>query len=62
MTIKDSFDDLELWRKEFILHAGLNSADANSYPFVLIGNKVDKETERVVIRGKLFSVTYGGSL
>lgn len=48
MTIKETFDDLELWRKEFIMHAGLNSTDATNYPFVLIGNKVDKESERVV--------------
>lgn len=49
VTIRESFDDLENWRKEFLLHAGIDPKDADSYPFVLIGNKVDREEEREVI-------------
>lgn len=48
VTIKESFDDLELWRKEFLLHAGISSSEAESYPFVVIGNKIDRENERSV--------------
>jgi len=49
VSIRESFDDLELWRKEFLIHAGIDDRDADSYPFVLIGNKVDKENERAVL-------------
>jgi len=46
VTIKETFDDLKLWRKEFLVHAGISESEAASYPFVVLGNKVDKETER----------------
>jgi Ras-related protein Rab-7A len=37
---------LTRWRDGFIEHAAPN--DPNKFPFVLIGNKVDKEPERKV--------------
>jgi len=49
VTIRETFDDLELWRREFLMHAGIGSGEAESYPFVCIGNKVDREAERVVL-------------
>jgi len=48
VTIRETFDDLKLWKKEFLLHAGISEADADSYPFVLLGNKIDRESERAV--------------
>lgn len=48
VTIKETFDDLKLWRKEFLMHAGIAEHEADSYPFVVLGNKVDKEEERAV--------------
>jgi len=48
VTMKEAFDDLELWRREFLLHAGINSSDAETYPFVVVGNKVDKENQRAI--------------
>ncbi len=60
--MKETFDDLELWRKEFLIHAGININEADSYPFVLLGtinltqgtycdsgNKVDRENQRAVL-------------
>ena len=36
-----SFDDLENWRDEFLLQAG--PQDRSTFPFVVLGNKVDVE-------------------
>jgi Ras-related protein Rab-7A len=46
ITNPDSFDHLDRWRDGFIEHAG--PEDVNNFPFVLLGNKVDKENERRV--------------
>ena len=48
LTIKESFDHLENWRNEFLLHAGIPQNEVNSYPFVVLGNKVDRKEERAV--------------
>lgn len=46
ITNQKSFEDLTRWRDGFIEHAA--PTDPNKFPFVLIGNKVDKEPERKV--------------
>jgi len=46
ITSRKSFDALSKWRQGFIEHAGPDDPDA--FPFVLIGNKIDKEPERQV--------------
>lgn len=40
-----SFQNLTMWKKEFLYYADVN--DADSFPFILLGNKVDVE-ERLV--------------
>eukprot|EP01114_Cavostelium_apophysatum_P014507 TRINITY_DN3785_c0_g1_i2.p1 TRINITY_DN3785_c0_g1~~TRINITY_DN3785_c0_g1_i2.p1 ORF type:complete len:216 (-),score=28.37 TRINITY_DN3785_c0_g1_i2:12-659(-) len=49
VTALESFEDLENWRNEFIMHAQIDPRTADSYPFILIGNKVDRENEREVL-------------
>lgn len=39
LTDKQSFDDVETWRTEFLTQ--LNPPDADTYPFILLGNKSD---------------------
>ena len=39
LTNKDSFDNIEIWKKEFLNH--LSPPEGDKYPFVLIGNKSD---------------------
>ena len=39
LTNQKSFDDLEIWRKDFFER--LNPPEGNKFPFVLIGNKSD---------------------
>lgn len=41
VTTSKSFESLESWREEFLIHA--NPRDADSFPFVVLGNKTDKE-------------------
>ena len=46
MTNPASFDNLNKWKDGFIENA--QPDDPKSFPFVLIGNKLDKENERSV--------------
>mmetsp|Transcript_12083 Transcript_12083/g.18430 ORF Transcript_12083/g.18430 Transcript_12083/m.18430 type:complete len:208 (-) Transcript_12083:131-754(-) len=48
VTIRKTFENLDNWRGEFLVQA--NVMDHDKYPFVLIGNKVDLEGQRVVNR------------
>ena len=46
VTIMKTFENLENWRSEFLVQA--NVSDHDKYPFVLLGNKIDMEGQRVV--------------
>ena len=46
LTDKKSFESIENWREEFL--DNLNPRDPETFPFVLLGNKCDKEIERKV--------------
>ncbi len=46
ITNQQSFEHLAKWRDGFIEHAAPN--DVDTFPFVVIGNKVDREPERQV--------------
>eukprot|EP00741_Cyanophora_paradoxa_P004028 tig00000754_g3913.t1 len=41
-----TFENLDSWRDEFLIQAG--PRDPESFPFVVIGNKIDLEGQRVV--------------
>ena len=43
LTNVDSFQNIEVWRKEFL--ENLNPPEGNKYPFVLLGNKNDMKEE-----------------
>lgn len=46
ITEAKTFENIDNWRTEFITQ--LNPKDPENFPFVLIGNKSDKENERKV--------------
>ena len=46
VTRNDTFEALETWRDEFLLHA--NPADEQNFPFAVLANKVDLTSERSV--------------
>uniref|UniRef100_A0A914DFB4 Rab7 n=1 Tax=Acrobeloides nanus TaxID=290746 RepID=A0A914DFB4_9BILA len=46
VTDARSFQCLDMWRGEFLIQA--NPRDPESFPFVLLGNKIDVETIRAV--------------
>ena len=50
MTNAASFDALDKWKEGFIENAGPD--EPKSFPFVLIGNKVDRESERKITEEK----------
>mmetsp|Transcript_11455 Transcript_11455/g.15886 ORF Transcript_11455/g.15886 Transcript_11455/m.15886 type:complete len:236 (-) Transcript_11455:370-1077(-) len=58
VTDPKSFENLESWRAEFLRQVGGGSGggmgvDENSnFPFVVLGNKIDKESERRVPRNR----------
>jgi Ras-related protein Rab-7A len=45
-----SFDALESWRDEFLIQA--NPSDPESFPFVVIGNKIDVEESKRAVSQK----------
>ena len=47
VTSGDSFKNITKWRKEFLASSDLD--DAENFPFLVIGNKIDLEDERIVI-------------
>ena len=50
-----SFDTLDSWRDEFLIQA--SPKDAESFPFVVIGNKVDvEESKRMVCGVRIFII------
>ena len=50
LTNPASFDALDKWKEGFIENAGPD--DPKSFPFVLIGNKVDRESDRKIQAAK----------
>ena len=43
LTVKDSFTNIDNWRKEFL--TSLGPKDPDSFPFVLVGNKSDMKDD-----------------
>lgn len=50
ITNPTSFDKMNTWKKEFIDQGGITNPE--KFPFVIIGNKSDKEAERKVQKEK----------
>ena len=46
LTNEKSFSNIENWKREFINQGGVR--DAETFPFIVMGNKCDKTEERVV--------------
>ena len=50
ITNARSFDNLDTWKNEFINQGGIK--DPERFPFIIIGNKCDRETDRKVTKAK----------
>lgn len=50
VTNPKSFDALDTWRDEFLVQA--SPSDVDNFPFVVLGNKVDRENDRRVPKMK----------
>merc|ERR1711861_121197 len=46
LTSKKSFENLDTWREEFLVQSG--PPDPDTFPFVVLGNKVDLKDTRTV--------------
>eukprot|EP01132_Coremiostelium_polycephalum_P007757 gene7757-9547_t len=46
VNVAKTFEDLDSWRDEFLIQAG--PRDPDNFPFVVLGNKIDLENQRVV--------------
>ena len=51
ITQQKSFDSIEGWKHEFIMQGGIK--DADKFPFVIIGNKSDRESDRKVEKARV---------
>ena len=47
-----SFSNLQMWKREFLHYADIESDDAGNFPFIVIGNKVDVPAEERKIEQK----------
>mmetsp|Transcript_16694 Transcript_16694/g.16611 ORF Transcript_16694/g.16611 Transcript_16694/m.16611 type:complete len:205 (-) Transcript_16694:31-645(-) len=50
ITSSKSFDNISSWKDEFLSQS--NPKDPENFPFVVLGNKLDKESERKVANAK----------
>lgn len=50
VTNPKSFDALDSWREEFLMQA--SPPDIENFPFVVLGNKIDRENDRRVPKTK----------
>jgi len=50
VNVAKSFENLEQWREEFLLHAG--PRDPESFPFAVVGNKIDLGSAQRVVSEK----------
>lgn len=46
VTVAKTFENLDCWREEFLIQAGPKNPE--DFPFIVIGNKIDKEDKRVI--------------
>ena len=46
VNVAKTFENLDSWRDEFLIQAG--PRDPENFPFVVLGNKIDVENQRVV--------------
>ena len=46
VNVARTFENLDSWRDEFLIQAG--PRDPENFPFVVLGNKIDLENQRVV--------------
>lgn len=53
ITNPKSFDSLDSWREEFLLQG--QPKDPENFPFIVLGNKLDKASERKVILYKILN-------
>lgn len=51
-----SFETLDSWRDEFLIQA--NPQNAENFPFVVLGNKIDVEENKRQVRGLTFLRSY----
>ncbi len=54
VTSEESFKNISKWREEFLANSDLDEPD--NFPFLVIGNKIDLDDERIVIVFQLFSI------
>ena len=47
VTNAKSFENIKSWRDEFLVHANVSSPE--SFPFVILGNKIDVEESKKVV-------------
>ena len=46
-TAPNTFQNLDSWRDEFLDCAKVSDSERNSFPFVVMGNKIDLENQAV---------------
>ena len=51
LTTEDSFKNIDQWRTEFLRM--LNPPDEDEFPFILVGNKSDRENDVIITKEQI---------
>ena len=51
LTVEDSFKNIDQWRIEFLRM--LNPPDEDEFPFILLGNKSDRENDITITKEQI---------
>jgi len=57
VNVAKTFENLDCWREEFLIQAG--PKDPENFPFVVLGNKIDREGKRVVSQTRALAYCQG---
>eukprot|EP01106_Pelomyxa_sp_JSP_P009040 TRINITY_DN247_c0_g1_i4.p1 TRINITY_DN247_c0_g1~~TRINITY_DN247_c0_g1_i4.p1 ORF type:complete len:163 (-),score=52.83 TRINITY_DN247_c0_g1_i4:66-506(-) len=57
VNVAKTFENLDSWRDEFLIQAA--PRDPDNFPFVVLGNKIDLENQRVVSQKRALSWCQG---
>jgi Ras-related protein Rab-7A len=53
VTVELSFQKLSFWKEQFLFHANIPEGQKDDFPFLLVANKIDDESNMAVSRKQI---------